>query len=317
MRGSARRHAVDAQDVARAVVAEGGRGPGRRDRERDVRPVRRPARAVVEVPRLVERDLALVAAGREDGRLERVGAVAVGILEPASQAVRCPVAGAAERGLEVARRDRDHGVLAAGDPVALVVVVELDARPVAGERDVGPALLGEAAVVLVPGAVEGDLVLEAAGGDDEAALPHVVRGVVRQVRGGARRVPVAAAAQLVLEAADDGDRRRVRRVRGERAGRRQRGGRGEGQERREVQDQRHEEQQPAADRTDRSQRRGEHQGTSGNERSQAYARARRRDRAQAQGTGRRTEAIGGRKRGSGDASIGAGASRPAPPVLRP
>src|SRR5262249_57751554 len=99
-----------------------------------------------------------------------------------------------------------------GDPVGLVVVVELDAR-VGGEieGDVGAVRDGVEAVVLVPGVVERGLVLVASGGQREGSLPDVVARVVGQVRGRARGIPVAPAARLRLQGTGDRDRRRARR----------------------------------------------------------------------------------------------------------
>ena len=97
---------ADGQDVRDGIPAERDLRVVCRDRERNVRPARRAARAVVHVPALVERHLRLVVAGRERRRLERVGPVAVGILELRAQAVRLPVPGTAELGLEA---PCDHG----------------------------------------------------------------------------------------------------------------------------------------------------------------------------------------------------------------
>ena len=97
----------DRQDVRHRVVGEGDLRVVGRDGERDVRPVRDTAGAVVLVPALVDRDLGLVRAGRQRGRLERVDAVAVGVLQPGPEAARVPVAGAAQLGLEAARGHGD------------------------------------------------------------------------------------------------------------------------------------------------------------------------------------------------------------------
>ena len=77
-------------------------------------------------------------------------------------------------------------------------------------------------VVLVPGVVEGRLVLVVAGGQVvERALPDVVVSVVGQVGRRAGWIPVSRATRLRLERAGHGHRRRTRRVGRQRAGRRQ------------------------------------------------------------------------------------------------
>ena len=152
----------DRENVRRRVVGEGDLRVVDRDGERDVRPARDAALAVVLVPALVDRDLRLVGARGQRRRLEGVDPVAVGVLEPGAEAARIPVARAAELGLEASGRDRDHRALVVGDPVALVVVVELDARARGEvERDVGAVLLGVEAVVLGPRVVQRGLVLVA------------------------------------------------------------------------------------------------------------------------------------------------------------
>ena len=123
-----RRLDAHARNVRRAVVRDRDRGAWCADREGDVRAAGHAAGAVVDVPRLVERHLELVRAGRDRRRRERVRAVAVGILEPRAQTARIPVARAAELRLEAPRCYGDHGVVVVRDPVRLVVVVELDAR---------------------------------------------------------------------------------------------------------------------------------------------------------------------------------------------
>ena len=212
------------EHVRRRDVAEQHLRVGRDDAERDVRAAGHAALAVVLVPALVDRDLGLVIADGERGRLERVRPVAVGILEPRAQAARIPVAGTAELGLEAARRDRDHRALVVGRPVRLVVVIELDGPAGRGERDVRAVRHRVQAVVLVPGVVERGLVLVAAGRERERALPDVVARVVREMRPRTARIPVAGAAGLRLQRPRDRDRGRVRRVR--------RGRRGEQHERR-------------------------------------------------------------------------------------
>ena len=210
----------DREDMRRCDVGEGDLCIVGRNGEGDVCPVAHAALAVVLVPALVDRDLALVAALRQSRRLEGVDAVAVGILEPRTEAVGLPVAWAAELALEAARRDGDDGTDVVGDPMALVVVVELDVPAAAGiDRDVRATRLGMKAVVLVPGVVERRLVLEAAAGKAERSLPDVVGRVVREMCGRAVGDPVAAAAELALEAAGDRHARGGGRMRGEHGGR--------------------------------------------------------------------------------------------------
>ena len=211
---AARVHGRHGQQVRRRVEREGDVRVVDRDVERDVRAAGSSALAVVHVPALVDRHLRVVGAGVERGRLERVTAVAVGVLEPRAEAVRLPVGRAAELGLEVAHGDRDHGAVVVRDPVALVVVVELDARVGSErERDVRPAGLRVQPVVLVPRVVQRSLVVVAPGRDKERALPDVVGGVVREMRRGAGWIPVARTPELRLQRAGDRDRGRVRRVR--------------------------------------------------------------------------------------------------------
>ena len=152
----------DREYVRRRVVGERDRRVVDRDGERDVRPARDAALTVVLVPGLVDRHLRLVRALGQRRRHEGVDPVAVRILEPGAEAARIPVARAAELGLEASRRDGDHGGLVVRRPVALVVVVELDARRRGQrERDVGAVLLGVKAVVLGPRVVQRGLVLVA------------------------------------------------------------------------------------------------------------------------------------------------------------
>ena len=104
-----------------------------------------------------------------------------------------------------------------GDPVGLVVVVELDARSLRqGEGDVVAAQYRVEAVVLVPGVVERSLVLIVPGRERERPLPDIVGRVVREVRRRTGGIPVARAARLRLQVADDRHRCRIRR-RGSRA----------------------------------------------------------------------------------------------------
>ena len=167
----------DGQDVGGAVEAELYRA-ARRHREGDVGATLHAALAEIDIPAFVERDLGLVAAGRDLVGAEGVGAVAVDILQPGAQAIGLPVAGTADFALEGAGHGGDDAVAVAGDPVRLVVIEELDVVAVAQvERDVGATRHCVGAVVLVPRAVERGLVFVAAGGQGEGCLPDVVVGV--------------------------------------------------------------------------------------------------------------------------------------------
>ena len=220
---------LDGRDVGRRVPAErdpiagGGHGEG------EVGAVGDAARAVVLVP--------APRTGRPSTRSRRPGssvvsnvghAVAVDVLQPRPQAVRLPVAGTAELGLEAAGGGGDALVDVVGDPVRVVRVVEAHARRRAERQgDVGAATV--AAVALGPGAVEGGLVLPGAGRQIDVRRPDVVAGFVGQPRDGALGLPVTGAAELGLERAGQRDRARRRglgdRRRSRRGGRcRQRGG---------------------------------------------------------------------------------------------
>src|SRR5262245_36824320 len=122
--------------MAGGVIAEADLDMIGWNREGDIRAILHATLAVVDVPTLVERDLALVVAGQQRGGNEGVGAVAVRVLQPGAQAGGIPIATATELALEIAGGDRDHRVDIVGDPVALVVVVELDRRTSTGQRDV-------------------------------------------------------------------------------------------------------------------------------------------------------------------------------------
>src|SRR5205814_160364 len=112
------------------------------------------ALAVVLVPAFVDGDLRLVAAVRDGGGVEGVDAVAVDVLQPGAEAAWVPIAGAAECVLEAAGDGGDNRVFVVSDPVALMVVIELDARSARQiERDIIAAGHGVQAVVLGPAIV--------------------------------------------------------------------------------------------------------------------------------------------------------------------
>ena len=159
------------------------------------------------------RDLDLVVARRDLRGRERVGAVAVGVLQPRTHAVRRPVAWAAELGLEAAGGGDDRAEHVVGDPVRAVVVVEGDRPARVRERDVGPAGCAAGAVVLVPGPVDRGLERVAAGRQVvTGSFQIVVLGVTRQLRLVAPRGPVLGragrghAAELAVVAAGGRDR---------------------------------------------------------------------------------------------------------------
>src|SRR5687768_16895320 len=98
------------------VVAEANLRAVSRNREWDIGAITDAALTIVLIPALVDRDFALIRAGRNSGCLERVDPVAVEVLEPGAQAVRLPIARAAELALEAAGRDGDRRVFIIGDP---------------------------------------------------------------------------------------------------------------------------------------------------------------------------------------------------------
>ena len=176
--------------------------------------VRHAARAVVLVPALVDRDLrrrtsrAAAPSSRtcRSRRRPDPRARSAGSSGPSRPGSRAPTGSC--------RRNRDHRALVVGDPVALVVVVELDARGRREvERDVRAVRLGVQAVVLVPGVVQRGLVLVAAGRERERPLPDVVARVVREVRRSRRPAPSRpGTAGFGLQRPDDGHGGRSRRV---------------------------------------------------------------------------------------------------------
>ncbi len=120
-----RRRIADGQDLGGVVEREEHKLEGRIDGEGDVGAVLDAAGAVVDVPGLVDGHLGLVAAAGQR-RGEGEDAVAVGVLEPGSQAARVPVPGAPQLALEAARGHGNHRIDVVGDPVGGMGVVELD-----------------------------------------------------------------------------------------------------------------------------------------------------------------------------------------------
>ena len=100
-----------------------------------------------------------------------------------------------------------------GDHVGRVVIGEGDRAAGRGERDVGAVPRAAGAVVLVPGAVDRDLVLVRARRHGERAAVERPPPIRRQPGRRALRLPVAGAAELGLQRADERDHARVLRVR--------------------------------------------------------------------------------------------------------
>jgi hypothetical protein len=204
----------DRQRVGPRIEREPQVRAGRLDAEGDVWAIKNAAGAVVLIPRLVDGGLRLIVARRDSGDEVLVDAVGVDVLKPRSQAIRLPVTGAGDFALETARRGDDPEVDVVGDPLRLVVEVELDGGGNGkAERNVGAVELRVLPVVLRPTVVQRNLVLPVTNGQSEGALPDVIGSVVVQVGGGACRIPVACTAQFTLQAADecDGARRGERR----------------------------------------------------------------------------------------------------------
>ena len=167
------------------------------------------ALAVVLVPALRDRDLALVAADRQAVERQAISAVAVEILQPTAQAVGLPVSRATELRLEAPRHGGDDRSDVVGDPVRAVAVVELDGGGGAErERNVRAAEDAAQAVALVPAAVQRGEIFVAPGGQREGALPDPVARVVGEAGRRTGRVPVARATGLRLQRAGDDDRGR-------------------------------------------------------------------------------------------------------------
>jgi len=192
------------------VLEARGEPDGRRAQALDVVEL---ARQALEVAAVVEGLVGGVEAGLQPGSGEPAGVVAgVAVGEPVGHDEVEPLAG--ERrpqrvggqllvgrrrgGVDVERRE--------GDQVGRVVVRERQLRrPLEDEREVRAVLGAPRPVVDVPGAVEGDLELVAAFGDGERPGEG---GVAHGRQGGGRAggIPVAAAAELALERADEDDR---------------------------------------------------------------------------------------------------------------
>ena len=163
--------------------------------------------AVADIPILVERHLELIAAGNAGRRVVGVHAVAVNILQPGFEALRLPIAGAADLALERAGGGSDGGVAVVGDPVAGLVEIELDRRAAGGhyQRDVVATQRSVQTIAADrPRIVNDRLVLVVAGGQGHREAPHAVRRAAGHVGGGAVLLPVATTGDQMAEAAGDG-----------------------------------------------------------------------------------------------------------------
>ncbi len=120
--GRCTRHG-DGRHIGRQVKGKGGL-VARSDAERNV--VGAAVLTVALAPCFVDGNFELIRAGRQPVDKQRRDAVTVGVLQPGKQAVRLPVAGTAVGGLVVAGCGGNSAVMIVGDPVGLVVVVELD-----------------------------------------------------------------------------------------------------------------------------------------------------------------------------------------------
>ena len=79
---------------------------------------------------------------------ETVPAVTVGVLQPGPQTIRLPVTGAAELRLEIPGCNRDDRILVVGNPVARMVVVELDVSAGAGIQEYVRSIAGRVATII-------------------------------------------------------------------------------------------------------------------------------------------------------------------------
>jgi hypothetical protein len=87
--------------MRRWVIAEADQAAILCDRKGVIRTARYPAGAVVDIPRFIVGYFALIIPGRDVGGREAVDAIAIRVLQPRAQAVRLPVARAADLALEV------------------------------------------------------------------------------------------------------------------------------------------------------------------------------------------------------------------------
>ena len=194
--------------VGRGIKAEGDLVAHRHGERNVVAPA---TETIALIPAFVDGDLELVAAGRQvagrEGRRRRRRRC------PAARQRRqsgCQSPGQPSAALVTARRGGDAGPLVVGDPVGLVVVVELDGGGLTqSEPDIVAARGGIAAVVLVPRVVERDLVFPVAGRQFGRKGPEIECGVVAQFGGRTLGLPVARTTEFALQRADHGDASRI------------------------------------------------------------------------------------------------------------
>ena len=153
------------------------------------------ARAIVLIPRFIERHLVLVGSG---WYIERglIPPVAVPIFHPTDQVIGRPVL-AADRAHQVAYQHRDAVIRPAGHHVAIAAVIvkmnRFSAR--GGEGHVRPARHAVHAVVLIPCAANGGLELIRAGRNGVGGkLPNLVAIRVAGLGVGVAGVPIVAEA---------------------------------------------------------------------------------------------------------------------------
>ena len=139
--------------------------------------------------------------------------IAVNVLQPRTQAIRLPVAWAAQFTLKGAGRHSDHGALVTGDPVGFVIIIKFYTGG-AGEieRNVSAIGLRVGAVVFGPTVIECRFVRPTAGWYAKAALPDGVVGIIGKFTGDAFGLPIAGATKFTLQTAYQGDAGRVRSV---------------------------------------------------------------------------------------------------------
>src|SRR5438105_1574100 len=92
----------------------------------NVRPVLNSISPVVFVPSLVDRCFSFITACRDGSGCETVDSIPIRVLKPGTQATWVPIAGAANLALKTSGDCRDNGSFVVGDPVAFMIVIELD-----------------------------------------------------------------------------------------------------------------------------------------------------------------------------------------------
>ena len=129
--------------------------------------------------------------------MEDVNTVAVDILEPGAQAIRLPVSGTTDLILKTPRSRGDDRIHIVSDPVAFVVIIELDALVSSNLKgNVGPILLGICAIIFAPAVIQRRFVLPVPGRDGKAPLPDIIVPVICELRDDTFGLPVAGASEL-------------------------------------------------------------------------------------------------------------------------